>query len=217
MSSDLSQIPLFSCLTEPERETLARHTHTRSYGKNTIIISEGDLSDALYLVDEGKVKIYISDEDGREMLLNILEGGDYFGELSLIDQSPRSASAMTMTDTRLSMIAARDFRTVLGENPEIALKLITELAGRMRNLTQTVRRLALLDVYGRVTTTLLSLATEVDGTRRVEPKLTQQEIANMVGASREMVSRILKDLKTGGYLEIGKDAIVIRKQLPAKW
>lgn len=217
MSVDLSRIQLFSSLTDDEREVLMSHVNTRSFPKNTIVITEGDQSDSMYIVNEGQVKIYVSDEDGREMLLNILEPGDYFGELALIDQQPRSASAITMNNTRLSIISGADFRDVLMKHPEMSIKLMAALVVRLREVTDTVRRLALLDVYGRVTTTLLSLAREDNGVKRIEPKLTQQDIANMVGASREMVSRIMKDLKTGGYIDTTREAIVILKRLPSKW
>lgn len=217
MSVDLSLIPLFSSLTDDEREVLAAHLNTRSFPKNTIVITEGDLSDSLYIVNEGQIKIYVSDDEGREMLLNVLEPGDYFGELALIDKEPRSASAITMRNTKLSIISGPDFREVLRKHPEMSIKLMSALVVRLREVTDTVRRLALLDVYGRVTTTLLSMAREEGDIKRVEPKLTQQDIANMVGASREMVSRIMKDLKTGGYIEATKDAILILKRLPSKW
>lgn len=217
MPVDLSRIPLFSGLSEEELDLLASHLNTRSFPKNTIVITEGDLSDSLYIVNEGQVKIYVSDDEGREMLLNILEPGDYFGELALIDKEPRSASAITMSSTKLSIISGPDFRETLKKHPELSIKLMSALVVRLREVTDTVRRLALLDVYGRVTTTLLSLARGDGDQKRVEPKLTQQDIANMVGASREMVSRIMKDLKTGGYIDTTKDAIVILKRLPSKW
>jgi len=217
MSIDLSTVSLFASLDDEERDLLLSHVNTRSFPKNTIIITEGDQSDSLYIVNEGQIKIYVSDEEGREMLLNVLEPGDYFGELALIDKEPRSASAITMSNARLSIISGPDFRDVLRKHPEMSIKLLSALVVRLREVTETVRRLALLDVYGRVTTTLLSLAREDGGQKRIEPKLTQQDIANMVGASREMVSRIMKDLKTGGYIETTRDAIVILKRLPSKW
>jgi CRP/FNR family cyclic AMP-dependent transcriptional regulator len=151
------------------------------------------------------------------VILNYQEAGEYFGELSLIDDTERSASVMTVEKSTFAIISKQDFRAVLGKNPDIAIQLIKDLVYRVRALTGNVKTLALADVYGRVCKTLLSLATEHDELLVVEEPLTQQEIANRIGASREMVCRILKDLATGGYITLDHRRILIHKQLPQRY
>lgn len=213
----LANIPLFSELTSEELRLISNHSVTRAYPKNAILISEGDRSDSLYVILTGKVKVYVSDEEGKEVILSIQGPNEYFGELALVDAAPRSASVMTLEPTQLCVISKADFERCLLENPAIAIQLIRSLAQRVRSLTETVKNLALLDVYGRVTRTLLNLATEKDGKLIVEQRLTHQDIANMVGASREMVSRIMKELTGGGYLQIKDRKIIIREKLPPGW
>jgi CRP/FNR family transcriptional regulator, cyclic AMP receptor protein len=213
----LENIPLFTGLTPGEIGAIGAHAVTRNYPKCAVIINEGEMSDSLYCIQSGKVKVYVSDEDGKEVILNIMGPNQYFGELALIDDSPRSASVMTMEPTALSIVSKAAFRDCLAKNPDIALNLLRYFTQRVRGLTENVKNLALLDVYGRVARTLLSLATPRDDGLVIEDKLTQQDIANMVGASREMVSRILKDLSVGGYIKTEGRQIVINEKLPAAW
>lgn len=213
----LSNIPLFSGLGEQEIQAISHHAVTKRFVKNTVVINEGDNSDSLYVILSGRVKIYLSDEDGKEVILNNQGPGDYFGELALIDEEPRSASVMTTEDCKLSIINKHDFAACLQKHPEIALSLIKDLSQRMRSLTENVKSLALMDVYGRVARTLLNLSVEEDGKLVIQERLTQKDIANMVGASREMVSRILKDLSIGGYITVDKKRITINERLPAAW
>ena len=213
----LHRVNLFSELAPGDTEVLTRHGNVRTYPANAILINEGDQSDSLYVLLEGRVKVYASDADGREVILNILEPGEYFGELSLVDDAPRSASVMSMGPVRLMMITKSEFKQCLAENPEIAFNLIRALTKEIRALTDSVKSLALMDVYGRVAHTLLDLAVEKQGKMVIEQRLTHQEIANMVGASREMVSRILKDLATGNYISVDKHSITINESLPAGW
>lgn len=213
----LENIPLFSGLGPKDIAAIASHAVTRSYPKNTIIINEGEMSESLYLIQSGKVKVYVSDADGKEVILNIQGPNQYFGEMALIDDAPRSASVMTMENTSLSIISKAAFRECLAKNPDISLNLIKTFTQRVRVLTENVKNLALLDVYGRVARTLLNLATPHGDALIIEQKLTQQDIANMVGASREMVSRILKDLSVGGYIKTEGKQILINEKLPAAW
>lgn len=209
--------PLFPELTSERLEQVAEHGTVRTYPKNAVLIHEGDLSDSLYVILKGKVKVYASDEDGKEIILNIQGPGEYFGELALIDAAPRSASVMTMEPSKLAVVSRADFENFLTRHPSVAIELIRSLAQRVRSLTESVKSLALLDVYGRVARTLLDLATEEEGEVAVRQRLTHQDIANMVGASREMVSRIMKDLINGGYIRIEDRQIVIRQKLPPGW
>ena len=216
MNTVLSSIPLFSNLSKAHLELLSAQACHRSYAKNVVIFREGDHSDSLYIVRQGKIKIYISDNNGREMLLNELGKGDYFGDLSLIDHEPRSASAVTLSACDVSIIKSEDFLRCLQKNPDMAISLLKTAAKRLRVATESQRQLALMGVYGRLRATLLTLSSEVGDISKVEPKPTQQELGNMIGASREMVSRIFKNLKADGYIETSKTSITIRKALPDK-
>ena len=208
---------LFPELTSESLNRIAEHGTVRSYPRHAVLIHEGDRTDAFYIILGGKVKVYASDEDGKEIILNIQGPGEYFGELALIDSAPRSASVMTMEPSKIAVISRADFERCLADNPSIAIELIRSLAQRVRSLTESVKSLALLDVYGRVARTLLDLAKEEDGVLAVRQRLTHQDIANMVGASREMVSRIMKDLVNGGYIHIADRVITIRQKLPPGW
>jgi CRP/FNR family cyclic AMP-dependent transcriptional regulator len=212
----LENVRLFSGLSDQVLAEIEQHGTIKFYNKNTIIINQNDETDSLYVILSGKVKVFVSGEDGREVLLNYQEPGEYFGEMSLIDRQPRAASVMTVEPSRLMVIARGDFLRCLASNPEIALNLIEPMSSRIRMLAENVSNLALLDVYGRVARTLLQNAVEEDGVLKTG-KLTQQDIADMVGASRAMVSRILKDLKTGGYIKIDKKRIIINQKLPSHW
>jgi CRP/FNR family cyclic AMP-dependent transcriptional regulator len=213
----LGNIPLFSSLSESHLQTLSAHAVTRTFPKNAIIVNEGDTSDSLYIIVSGKVKIFLSDEQGKEIILDLQGPGEYFGEIALLDEAPRSASVMTLDASSFLIISKYDFREYLGKNPDIAFDLIRELTRRIRTLTANVKGLALRDVYGRVAAALSSLATNENDKLAINEKLTQQDIANMIGASREMVSRILKDLTAGGYVKIEDKKIIIQKKLPAGW
>ncbi len=213
----LNQVYLFSELAPADTNALTEHTHTRSYPANSILINEGDNTDSLYVILEGEVKAYACDETGKEVILNILRAGDYFGELSLVDDEPRSASVMTLTATKVMIISKANFKQCLSDNSELAFNLIRALTKQVRGLTESVKSLALMDVYGRVAHTLLDLATVVDGKMVVKPKLTHQDIAHIVGSSREMVSRIFKELTKGNYITVNKTCIVINEKLPPGW
>ena len=213
----LNKVSLFSDLNEPELAALSHKAVTRQYPRHTIIINEGDNSDSLYVIDSGKVKVFLSDDEGREVILNVQGPGEYFGELALIDSGPRSASVITTEKTRVSIISKPDFEGFLGKHPEANLKIMRGIIKRLRALSEDVRSLALLDVYGRVARVLLQLAVEEGDVRVIKEDLTQQDIANRIGSSREMVSRILKDLKTGGYIEVRDRHIIIKEQLPHGW
>ena len=195
-------------------EILGKAGKKRFYPKNTIILNEGDPSNCLYAIHSGRLKVFLADEQGREIVLNIMEPGDYFGEMALIDNEARSASVMTMEDSQLTLVTKENFNECLARNPELATPLMLGLIKRLRIATRKIGSLALLDVYGRVAGTLLQLAREQDGKLVIGEKLTHQEIANIVGASREMVSRIMHDLTEGGYISFdNKRRIVLNEKL----
>jgi CRP/FNR family transcriptional regulator, cyclic AMP receptor protein len=207
--------PIWS-LPEHYLKALSEHGTVKAYPKNTVIISEGDRSDSLYVVLAGKVKIYLSDEEGKEVLLNTQGPGEYFGEI-ILDEGPRSASVMTLEPSKFSIVSKAQFQDFLARNPEAAFELVKSLIHRVRALTKTVGNLALLDVYGRVAGMLLELATEQDGRMVVAERLTQQEMASRVGCSREMISRILKDLRAGGYVKMEGERMIIARKPPRNW
>lgn len=219
MSHDiLKNVALFSALNENVLEAIAQHAVNRTYPKNSVVINEGDNSDSLYIILSGKVKVYLSDENGKEIIIGIQQPGDYFGELALIDEEPRAASIMTLEKSSFSVISKGNFHQYLLGHPDAALMLLRDLAQRLRSDTGIVKSLALMDVYGRLAKTLIDLSNETDdGKLVIEQKFTHQDLANMVGSSREMVSRILKDLSTGGYISVDHKVITINEKLPSAW
>jgi CRP/FNR family cyclic AMP-dependent transcriptional regulator len=201
---------------EAELRSLADQGVLKSFPKNTIIVSEGDETDSFYIIVEGRVKVFVSDEEGREIVLATQGPGDYFGEM-VLDGGPRSASVMTLEPSRFAVIPKARFRDFLLGSPGFSLHLVERLIGRTRALTDNVKSLALMDVYGRVARLLLDMAINEDGKLVVPERLTQQDIANRVGASREMISRIFKDLTVGGYISIDNRRITIHKNPPRHW
>ncbi|HUL91081.1 MAG TPA: Crp/Fnr family transcriptional regulator [Burkholderiales bacterium] len=194
----------------------AQHAVSRTFPENTVVVREGDRTDSLYIVVSGRVKIYVSDDKGKEIVLGESGPGEYFGEM-VLDEGPRSASVMTLEPTRFLVVPKEDFEGFVKKSPEFALHLILKLIKRVRALTNDVKSLSLMEVYGRVARMLLDLAAERDGVLVIDNKPTRQEIARRVGASREMVGRILDDLAVGGYIEVGRDRITIAKTLPRTW
>src|ERR1700692_2270134 len=178
---------------------LAALGRLRSYPKNTVFITEGDSSDSVFVILSGRVKIFLSDTEGHEMILDTQGPGEYVGEMAL-DGNPRSASVMTMETTTFSAVGRDPTGEAIGRTPDCALDMISKIIDRARLATNSVKDLALLDVYGRVARLLLNMAVETDGKLEIPEKLTQQEIAERVGASRDMVSRIFRDLTAGGCL-----------------
>jgi CRP/FNR family cyclic AMP-dependent transcriptional regulator len=211
----LRNIPLFANLSDQELAQVSAEASLKQFPKNKVIISEGEKSDSLYAIVAGKVKVLISDEDGKEIILAILGPGEFFGEMSLIDSQPRSATVITMEASSFNVISHGDFIQCLTSNPDIAKTILATMAKRLREADKKIESLALLDVYGRVARTLLELATKEGNKLVVSQNLSQQDIANMVGASREMVNRILKDLAHGGYIQVESKHIIINEQLPA--
>jgi CRP/FNR family cyclic AMP-dependent transcriptional regulator len=208
---------LIASIGDPMVRELATRGQTRSFPKNTVIINEGDRGDSLFVILGGKVKVYVSDDDGREMILDIHGPGDYVGEMSL-DGRPRSASVITLEPTTCAVVTRDALREAIAKNPDVAMALISTLIERARIATDNVKNLALMDVYGRVARLLLSLAKEQsDGKLVVPERMTQQDIADRVGASRDMISRIFKDLTIGGYVSVVDRQITINRKPPARW
>ena len=203
-------------LTQDELKAISSHGVVRNYPKQAVILNEGDSSDSLYIVLEGRVKAYVADAAGHEVVLSLMGPGEYFGEMAL-DRRPRSASIMTLAASRFLIVPGDEFRAFVTQNPSFALSMVEKLIHRVRTLTESVKSLAFMDVYGRVARLLLDLAEEHDGRLVIVERLTQQDIASRIGASREMVSRILKDLSTGGYLTQTRSGILLHRKPPEHW
>ena len=203
-------------LTPETLRQIAASGVIRTYPKSTIIINEGEVGDSLFIVLTGRMKVYASNAAGREVVIAFHGPGEYVGEMSL-DGSPRSASVMSVEPTTCAVVNRASFLEFLLAHPEFALHLIKKLIQRVRLTTENVKSLALSDVYGRLVKLLLTLAVERDGSLVVPERLTQQDIAERVGASRDMISRLLKDLVAGGYLVIQNHMITILKKPPPGW
>lgn len=216
MIDALKKIMVFEGISDAGLESLAAMAVMRSYAKNAIIVSEGDRSDTLFLILAGRLKVFVSDDQNRELVLNLLGPGDYFGEM-ILDDGPRSASVITLEACRLAVVTRESFRRFLAGNPEAAIAIIRNLIRRCRALTESAKDLALLDVYGRLAKLLLSLAEDQDGRLVINEKLTKQDIGDRIGASREMVSRIFKDLTAGGYVRMEGGNMIILRKPPANY
>ena len=211
-----AQDRLISAL-RPSLQALALRGALRTYKKSSIVINEGDAGETLFILLQGSVKAYSTDQSGREVTYGTIGAGDYFGEMSL-DGGPRSASVMTLEPCVCAVLTRNAVREHLAREPEFALELVAQVIRRARSATEAARSMALLDVYGRVIATLENEAGPGQPDAPILlTKITHQSIASRVGASREMVSRLLKDLEKGGYIELGVKRITLKKKLPARW
>ncbi|GAA4343358.1 Crp/Fnr family transcriptional regulator [Variovorax defluvii] len=197
-------------------DAIAPRGLTRNFPAHAILINEGDSTDSLYILLSGRVKIYASSDDGRELVLHEYGPGEYFGELS-IDGEPRSASIKAIEACTCRVVQGSELRQFLADHPDFAMHLTRKLIRMVRRLTEQVRSMALQDVYGRMVRVLTDLSEPAGEERLLRHKLTQQDIADRVGASREMVNRVMKELTAGGYIGQREGRLVILKKLPAAW
>jgi len=209
----LKAVPLFSSFPDEQLRMLAAVVTRKSVSRSTTVMASGDPTDSLYIILSGRLKVLMSDAEGKEVILSILGPGEFFGEMGLIDDSPRSASVTAIEPCELLSIAKRDFKKCLSENFEMAMAVMRGLVRRLREADRKIGSLALLDVYGRVARLLLDMAETVEGEKIVTKRLPKQDIAKMIGASREMVSRGMKDLQMGGYIEVRGSSIVLRDSI----
>lgn len=216
MFPKLTRSSIFADLSDEELALLEEKAIIRQFKKNHIVVSQGDASHNFFIVLEGRMRVYLENSEGNEIILNNALGpGDAFGELAIIADTPRSANVMAMDDVKVAAFTKADFMHFIAD-PQIAAKVVKSLVGLVHKLTDEVGNLAQNSVYSRVVRVLMQNSTE-EGPVRVTERLTHQEIANMVGASREMVSKILKDLKTGGYISVESKRITVERNLPARW
>jgi CRP/FNR family cyclic AMP-dependent transcriptional regulator len=207
----LEQVALFANLSSREIAELEAIGKERSVPKNTMVINEGDDSDCLYVILKGKAHALRSDESGRQFIVNRFGAYDYFGEMSFFDRSERCATVITKAKCNFMVLPRKGFFEFATLHPEIYVNVIKALLDKLRKATQQIEELAFLDVYGRLTRVLIENQS-ADGV--IEEKLTQQELADMVGSSRETVNRIFNELVAGGYLTKEKGRIKVKKKLP---
>lgn len=213
----LRSIPFFSGLHDEDIAHLSPLVVSKSYPRDNLIVLAEDEGDTLFLIVEGQVKVSIISEDGREVILAILGKGDFFGEMSLLDGKPRSATVIAIEESKLLTLRRADFARLLERAPELAVRVLGSLAARLRKADRKIESLALMDVSGRVASALLQISEEI-GTATpqgtvIRNRPTHQELANMAGTTRETVSRVLKRLGQQGYVATrGKDLVILREK-----
>lgn len=217
MLAGLKQIPYFSDVSDETLKALASKAYVRTFPKNAVVITEGDQAGPVYVILTGKARVFLGSAAGKEITLSIQTRGSYFGELSLLDDEPRSTSVMTLEKTVCGLIGKDDFKAWLSAHPDAATSVIKGLTRRVRSLTESARSLALFDVYGRLSRLLCDLAEDVEGRPTITERPSHQEIASRIGSSREMVSKIMKDLVNGGYVSVVGKSLLINRKLPAFW
>ena len=206
----LKAVPLFASFPEEQLRMLATAVTRRSAPRSTTIIAGGDPTDSLYIVLSGRLKVMMGEPDGKEVILSILGAGEIFGEMGLIDDGLRSASVVAIEPCELLALTRTSFRKFLFENVEMAMNVMRVLVRRLRSADRKIGSLAMLDVYGRVARLLLDMSENVNGQQVLTKRLPKQDIAKMIGASREMVSLVMKDLEMSGYIEVRGSTIVLR-------
>ncbi len=214
MTDILQQIPLFSSLNGSELEAIDRVSITKIFPKEKIILLEDEEGDTLFIIINGKVKVTTYSESGKEVIFSILNAGDFFGEMSLLDGKPRSATVVSMEDAQIQLIRRTEFYRLLENHPRIALRLLEELASRLRKADERIESLAILDVTGRIAGILLQFAEDRGIINNneviIKSRPTHQELANMVGTTRETVTRVLKQLEDKSYIMMaGKDVTIL--------
>jgi CRP/FNR family transcriptional regulator, cyclic AMP receptor protein len=210
----LKSVPLFASFPDDQLRMLATVVTRRSAPRASLIMAAGDPTDSLYIVISGRLKVMMGDAEGKEVILSIIGPGEFFGEMGLIDDSPRSASVIAIEPCELLSVTKRAFKKCLVENVELAMAVLRVVVRRLREADRKIGSLAMLDVYGRVARLLLDMSEDVNGQKIVTRRLTKQDIAKMVGASREMVTRVMKDLEMSGYFEVRGSTIVLRDTIP---
>lgn len=213
----IRRVPLFSMLTQAQAKSVADAVIKRRFKRGETIVEQGKKTNALFILLNGRARVVATDKRGREVILAILRPGDHIGEMSLIDNEAHSATVRAEVQTDVLMLGRQEFARCLPENTSMSFAVMRGLTQRLRHANRMIESLALIDVYGRVARALLEFAEkDEDGKLVVREKLSRQDIAKMVGASREMVSRVMKDLEERGLVETQKDGtIVVQEYLSA--
>jgi CRP/FNR family transcriptional regulator, cyclic AMP receptor protein len=213
----LKKIPFLSKLSDEILTALAEKAKAVKYPKQATILMEGDETSSLHIILSGKVRVFGSDDKSKEVTLLLQEAGSYFGEIALLTEEPRSASVSTLEPTVCAVISKNDFIIWLKGHPDVAIDLLSVLSEKIRHLTEKVKLMALSNVYERTVKVLQSLAVEEGNVRVIPNRPTQQDLAEMTGASREMINKIMKELTKGNYISIEEKTMIIHKKLPASW
>lgn len=209
----LRRVPLFAALTPSQSASIADAIVKKRFKRSEVVVEQGKKSDALYIILTGRARVMSADNRGREVILATLQPGDYIGEMSLIDDEPHSATVRTEVQTDVLMLGREAFSRCLPENSSMSYNIMRGLVQRLRHADRKIESLALMDVYGRVARSLLEFAVDDGaGNLKVREKISRQDLAKMVGASREMVSRVMKDLEERGFVQTQDDGSMIVKE-----
>jgi len=213
----LARADFFVSFPNSMQKILDESGSVRKYRKNAHIIVSGEDSLAVYILLSGSAYAFTSDEEGNEFIVSSFAEGDCFGELGLLDNKPRTANVVTTSSCECLVISKSNLLRAIESDPAISMAVIQGLVGRIRGMTEDVSCLALMDVYGRLVRVVQNEAVERENGILSTGRITHRELASRVGSSREMISKILKDLRVGGYIDVEKHCIVLRKKLPEKW
>ncbi len=208
----IRRVPLFSMLTNDQAQAIADSVVKRRFRRGELVVEQGRKSNALFILLNGRARVLTADTRGREVILAVLESGDYVGEMSLIDNEAHSATVRCEIQTDMLILGRADFARCLPENSSLSYAILRGLVRRLRHADRQIESLALLDVYGRVARTLLEMSEEIDGVKTNRNKVSRQDMAKVVGASREMVSRVMKDLEERGVIETQENGSVLIKE-----
>lgn len=212
----IKNVPLFSELTDHELNLLAASGSRQKFPDKNVIFQEGDSGEVLFIILSGKVKVMLTGKNGQEFILSHLGPGNFFGEMAILESAPRSASVITVEGSEFFLLGRKELTELLKHHPDIAMKILKNLSQRLRKVSEQVRSLVMFDVYGRVGRCLLNLAEFQDGVEThgqllISNRPSFQELANMVGCSRETLSRTLKALKENGSLTVTRNTIIINR------
>lgn len=213
----LRKVELFEHLTEEQLQLLARQSREVAFRKHAILMTEGDIGETMYVMLTGLAKVFVSDDDGRELVLYELGPGEVIGDIALLDDEPRSATVSTQEKSTALMIGKSAFLDCLRQSPEMGINIIRSLTRRLRRATLGSRSLALDNVYRRLADRLQELAPMDDEVPLIDKKYSHQELGNMIGASREMVGKIMAELVKGDYVELREGRIALLRKLPKNW
>ncbi len=208
----IRRVPIFSLLTNDQAQGIADAVVKRRYRRGELVVEHGKKSNALFILLTGRARVLTADSRGREVILAVLESGNYVGEMSLIDNEPHSATVRAEIQTDMLILGRPEFARCLPENSSLSYAIMRGLVARLRSADRQIESLALLDVYGRVARSLLDMADTIGEVKIIRNKVSRQDLAKVVGASREMVSRVMKDLEERGMIATQENGSVILKE-----
>ena len=213
----LKKIELFAGLSIDALTELSALMKEVSFKKNSLVITQGEKTRSVFVISSGRLKVFANNEDGDQTIFTFMGAGDFFGELSLLDDAPRSASVIAVVDSKGFSLSHANFLAFLNNHPEICPSMFKALTTRIRQMDQTICDLTSRDIYGRLIQILYKEAEHQEDGTLITQRLTHQDLAEMIGSSREMVSRIFTDLRKGGYISVDKKRVLIEKKLPRHW